>query len=183
MHSHIESNDNSIIKNHDLKFSEQDVKNTNEEYAGILQIRANPFGRGLFADRKYVRGDRIMSATAIEVKSERDSHSVQTQWDQHTIMDLPAVLINHCCEANTGICDNEKGAFDFFALCDIQHGEELLWDYETAEFVIDEFQCSCGSLKCRGRLGGFNLNGDDVVNRYGIEHIARYLQSNYRHRK
>lgn len=42
-------------------------------------------------------------------------------------MDLPARFINHSCEANVGICDNDLGAFDFISLVPIACGEELTW--------------------------------------------------------
>lgn len=164
------------MKAHDFRVTDQDVDEVNAKYVGILQIQPNQFGRGLFADRKYIKGDMIMSANAVSVKSERDSHSVQTDWNKHVIMDLPAILINHNCNANTGIRDNEKGAFDFFALCDINRGDELVWDYEAAEYIIDGFQCSCGSCKCRHSLGGFHVNRNAIMQQYGKDYIAKYLQ-------
>ena len=42
-------------------------------------------------------------------------------------MDLPARFINHSCEANVGITDNNLGAFDFYAIMSIRQGEELTW--------------------------------------------------------
>jgi hypothetical protein len=44
-------------------------------------------------------------------------------------MDLPARFINHSCEANVGIRDNDlgAGAFDFLALKPVLRDEELTW--------------------------------------------------------
>ena len=42
-------------------------------------------------------------------------------------MDLPARFINHSCEANVGIVDNDVGAFDFLSIKPIFTGEELTW--------------------------------------------------------
>jgi hypothetical protein len=42
-------------------------------------------------------------------------------------MDLPARFINHSCEANVGIKDNNLGAFDFISLVQVSRGDELTW--------------------------------------------------------
>ena len=46
---------------------------------------------------------------------------------EQVFMDLPARFINHSCEANVGIRDNNAGAFDFLALQPVLRGEELTW--------------------------------------------------------
>ena len=51
-------------------------------------------------------------------------------------MDLPAVMINHSCDANVGIKDNELGAYDFIAIKHIKDNEELTWDYGCAEYSV-----------------------------------------------
>jgi hypothetical protein len=50
-------------------------------------------------------------------------------------MDMPATLINHSCEANAGILDNEYGAYNFYAIKKIKTGDELTWDYGCAEYA------------------------------------------------
>lgn len=169
------SNDSSNMKAHDLIVTNDDVIRSNKEYKGILQIKENKFGRGLFADRNFVEGDKIMSSIAKSISIERDSHSVQTGLQKHVTMNIPAILINHSCSANVGIHDNDEGAFDFYALCVIKKGEELLWDYETAEYEIESFSCSCGAIGCRRELKGFSKHGEIVKKLYGDKYIARYL--------
>ena len=93
-------------------------------------------------------------------------------------MDLPATLINHSCDANVGIRDNDLGAYDFFALTDIVEGEELVWDYNASEWEISTpFQCACGSPRCRGRLRGFKHDGEHIRDAYG-PFYASYLKKN-----
>ena len=77
-----------------------------------------------------------MRSRALSVSTVRDAHSVQTGWDQHVTIDLPARFVNHSCEANVGIFGNELGAFDFFALKEIEPVGELLWDYTTSEWEM-----------------------------------------------
>lgn len=94
-------------------------------------------------------------------------------------MDLPATLINHSCDANCGIKDNEYGAYDFYAVKPIKTGEQLTWDYGCAEFETltanDIFKdCLCGSDKCRKGRMAFKIAKKDLKVLYG-EYIANYL--------
>jgi hypothetical protein len=121
-------------------------------------------------------GELVMRGKAMQVSSEPCSHSVQTDWDRHVIMDLPARYINHSCDASVGIRANDFGAFDFFALRRIDKGQELLWDYETSEYKISSaFRCTCGASNCRGVLKGYEFHEETVRERYG-NYIADYLK-------
>lgn len=132
-------------------------------------------GWGLYATQDIPQGERIFRGRAVETSESKDTHSVQIDWDKHVTMGLPAILINHSCLANVGIQENDLGAYDFFALDPIAKDSELLWDYETAEFELQNFECSCGAPNCRGILKGFQAHGDVVLQIYGKEHIAKYL--------
>ena len=161
------------------EFTAAEIEECNSRYRGILQIcETRNKGRGLFASKKYKPNDLIMSAKAITVSDQRCSHSIQTGWEKHVVMDLPAILINHSCDANVGIRDNEMGAYDFFAIKDIMKGQELVWDYNASEWEISSpFQCACGSARCRGMLRGFKHDGKHVQGSYG-EFYASYLKQN-----
>ena len=150
----------------------------NQEYKGILQIKETPNkGLGLFASRDFAIGDLVMSSKPTVVTETRDSHSVQIDWNRHILMDLPAVLINHSCDANVGIQNNKSNeSYDFWAIRPITKGEELTWDYEASEWELSTpFDCSCGSSNCRKRLEGFKMNGDIIREQYG-EYYADYLK-------
>mmetsp|Transcript_1800 Transcript_1800/g.3201 ORF Transcript_1800/g.3201 Transcript_1800/m.3201 type:complete len:225 (-) Transcript_1800:430-1104(-) len=152
-----------------------EIDDANERYRGILKINGTPLGYGLEASRSFREGDKVMSSKALEV-TPIGSHTVQTGWNRHVLIDLPARFVNHSCDANLGIKDNIGGAYDFFALKQIDEGSELLWDYETSEYEIGSFEtCLCGSQRCRGSLGGFKKHGDQIKNLYG-EHVADYLK-------
>jgi len=164
-------NDNDI-KNSNLP---DEIDNANERYDGILIINKTTLGYGLESLRSFHEGDKVMSSKALEV-TPRDSHTVQTGWDRHVLIDLPARFVNHSCDANLGIRDNKNGAYDFFALRDIREGSELLWDYEASEYEIGSFEtCLCASQRCRKSLGGFKKHGDQVKSCYG-EYVADYLK-------
>lgn len=152
----------------------------NQKYEGILQIKESPNnkGLGLFASRTFAVGDLVMASKPAITTATRDSHTVQIDWDRHILMDLPAVLINHSCNANVGILNNKTDdAYDFWAIRPITEGEELTWDYEASEWELSTpFDCSCGSAICRGKLRGFKVNGDIIRQQYG-EYYAGYLKT------
>ena len=161
------------------EFSSADIEECNSRYRGILQITdTGGKGRGLFASKQFAPDDLIMSAKAVAVSDVRCSHSVQTGWDKHVVMDLPAILINHSCDANVGIRDNDMGAYDFFAIKNVSEGEELVWDYNASEWEISTpFQCACGSARCRGLLRGFKHDAGHIRRAYG-PFYASYLKQN-----
>lgn len=141
-----------------------------------IQMTTDQRGWGLCALTSFQKGDFVMRGTAIDQSAVQTKHSVQSDWDSHVEMDLPARFINHICnDANVGVKPNEVGAYDFYALREIAKDEELLWDYEATEYQIEEFSCSCGSSTCRGELKGFKVHGQQLIEAYGKDFIAPYL--------
>ena len=155
----------------------------NARYDNVLKICKTKDGKGygLFAMKDFDVGEPIMtSSPSSPSSSSSSSHSVQIGWNEHVVMDLPAVLINHSCDANVGMRNNHNGKNDviinFCAIRPIQKGEELTWDYETAEWELSApFPCSCGSDSCRGTIRGYKHNGSIVRERYGA-YRADYLK-------
>jgi len=162
------------MKSHDFTADEEDIRAANERYAGIVEVRESRYGKGVFARRDFRRGERIVSATA-RVAAAKDSHTVQTGFDAHALMDVPATLINHSCAANAGPKDNDRGCYDWYATKPIAAGEEICIDYESFEYEIEGFACSCGAPECRGTLKGFRVHGDQVLKQYGAQYVASYL--------
>ena len=162
-------------------YSDMDVADANLKGIGQWKIdRAGDFGWGIFALKDYQPHEFIFRGKSIAFQP-RDSHTIQIGWDKHSVMDLPGTLINHSCDANTGIKDNDFGAFDFYAVNHIKQGEQLTWDYGCAEFETltenDIFKnCLCGSDKCRKGRIAYKDARDDLVNLYGA-YIANYLQT------
>ena len=95
------------------------------------EVRVGPSaekGRCVFATRSYEPGDPVVVGRVERVAASRTNHSFQTGRDTHVDLDVPARLINHSCDPNTGIRDNEYGGFDFIALRRIAAAEEITWD-------------------------------------------------------
>ena len=164
------------MKFHDYVADSEDIQKANQQYKGIVEIKDTTYGKGVFALREFQKGDLVVSGTALYSTDQKTSHTVQTGWNSHVQMNSPATLINHSCSANVGPKDNDNGCYDWYAMKDISKGEELFSDYESFEYEIEGFDCSCGTPACRGTLGGFRVHGDQVLQQYGDEYIASYLK-------
>jgi uncharacterized protein len=63
----------------------------------------------------------------------------------------PADFINHSCDPNCML----SGNVILVAARDIAAGEEISYDYATTDGSdYDEFECSCGTAMCRGKVSG-----------------------------
>ena len=164
------------MKFHDFTASEKEIQAANKRYEGVLEVKDSEYGKGVFALRNFQKGDLVVTATAVRTISVKDSHTVQIDWNTHSLMDVPATLINHSCSANVGPKNNHKGCYDWYAVKPISKGEEIYSDYESFENEIEGFDCSCGTPECRGTLKGFSGHGEQVLNQYGNEYIASYLK-------
>ncbi|KAK9748897.1 hypothetical protein RND81_02G088800 [Saponaria officinalis] len=76
-------------------------------------------------------------------------------------------FVNHSCDPN---CRTEKWVVNgeicvgLFALRNIRKGEELTFDYNYVRvFGAAAKKCYCGTLKCRGYIGGDPLNAEVVI--------------------
>ncbi len=145
--------------------------------SGQVEIKkVTPEQWGVFTSRPYTKGSIVVSSNLAEPgsKAKPCSHSIQTNVNEHIMMDAPAILINHSCDPNVGVAMqlNEGGSYDFVALRDIQEGEELRFDYETTEYVVGAFEdCMCGADNCRGNIKGFKYNKDVLLEQYGGKNI------------
>jgi uncharacterized protein len=158
-----------------------EVQEANDRCAGILEIRSTADGErgwGLFALRSFLQDQLVMASRGTDLPRQT-SHSIQTGWDRHVHMDLPARFVNHTCgSANVGIRLNQNQptpSYDFYALRPIEAGDELLWDYECSEYEISDFVCRCGAETCRGTLKGFKHRKDEILKAYGCKYVAPYL--------
>lgn len=138
-------------------------------------VKQTEKGRGVFASRYFRKGETVVVGHRVEILPERTSHSLQMDFDLHIELDEPGVLINHSCSPNTGVRNNQFGAYDFVALVDIPAGTEITWDYETTEYIsIAIPKCYCGSPECRLKTLGFKFLPVEIKKKYG-EFIADYL--------
>lgn len=132
-------------------------------------------GLTIVAARRFSYGHVVVVGRPARVVPCRTAHSFQVDWDAHVDLDAPACYINHSCDPNTGICDNDYGGFDFIALRDIAQNEEITWDYETGEYVSIAVPCClCGTANCREVIRGFRERITDP--HWQPIHVANYLR-------
>lgn len=132
-------------------------------------------GLAVVATRQFPSGRVVVIGRATRVVPYRTTHSFQVGWETHVDLDEPACYINHSCDPNTGIRDNDYGGFDFIALRDIAPNEEITWDYETSEYLsIAVPRCLCGTANCRKMIRGFRERRTDP--QWQPTHVANYLR-------
>ena len=157
--------------------SEKDIFRANQKYQGVLRIESvGSRGLGLIALKNFTAGDLVVIGEALNSCGIQGIHTIQTDVKTHTVMDLPARLLNHMCgTANLYVRDNDFAAYNWYAHTDIHRGDELTFDYETTEYEMHGLVCTCGSPICRGKLKGFRHNQENVEKVWQPHHIAGYL--------
>ncbi|EED86239.1 predicted protein [Thalassiosira pseudonana CCMP1335] len=159
----------------------REVEEANIRCQGSLYVQKKTTqwgGWGVHASRPFPKGSIVLSSSLLQSNDTSCSHSIQIDWNQHIMMDLPARFLNHSCDANVGVMmvANEGGSYDFVALREIESGDEIRFDYETTEFEVGAFSdCHCGATTCRGNIRGFKYNSSVVREKYGDTHISGYL--------
>ena len=78
---------------------------------------------------------------------------------------------NHSCDPNCGV----RGEITFVAKTHIRKGTELTIDYCMVDNEEYEFNCTCGSPHCRGKITGFDWKRKELQEKYK-GYFARYLQ-------
>jgi hypothetical protein len=83
-----------------------------------------------------------------------------------------AEYVNHSCDPSAGL----NGQIALVALRDIASGEEICFDYAMSEsHSLFEFECRCGSPRCRGWLRADDWLDPELQRRYA-GYFSPYLQ-------
>lgn len=152
-----------------------------------VTVRRHPQkrGYGVFAIAAIARGelvvvwggDVVTGEQLTQLPPKTQSHSLQIEENIYLIPTQgretePGDLINHSCEPNLGL----SGQIVLVALRDIAPGEEVCFDYAMSDgSPYDEFDCTCGTAVCRGRITGNDWQRPDLQARYA-GYFAPYLQ-------
>lgn len=158
-----------------------------------IEVRGSDIeGRGLFAKAKILKNEFIwrkddnekyysqaeIDAFTPEQKKNFYNYSYQVAPDQFygtpegKALD-DADYMNHSCDPNTWF----EADGSMTALCDIEPGDEITYDYATSESRADfQLNCRCGTAKCRGTVRGDDLAKIPALQqRYGahiMSHVA-----------
>jgi SET domain-containing protein len=128
-----------------------------------LEVRRSPIeGRGCFATGRFRRGRKVAELIGQRIgRAEAERRICGRRRiricdvDERTAIDAnvsgdATAYINHSCRPNLFtrvVC----GHVLFFALRDIEPGEELTIDYESSPHS-DSTRCRCGASGCRGTI-------------------------------
>lgn len=130
-----------------------------------LTIRASTIsGRGSFAPRGIWAGETIRHLTGEMISEEEMDQRIASGREgpddplqifrgRFVDLDEPSRLINHSCDPNAAL----RGTNELFTLRDITMGEEVTYDYSTAESGFSNWvtRCTCGTSQCRRIIGNW----------------------------
>jgi uncharacterized protein len=125
-------------------------------------------GRGVYAAQFISKGKCIIEYTGERVSWEaapddpHDPHTFNFGLENGDVINPiiggnEARWINHSCDPNCEAVEEDDRVF-IYAMCNIQPGEELLYDYhmELDEPITEaskrKFACHCGASNCRGTM-------------------------------
>ena len=125
-------------------------------------------GRGVYATHFIRKGTRIIEYTGQRVSweaapdDEDDPHTFNFGLENGEVINPyvggnEARWINHCCDPNCEAIEEDNRIF-IYAMCDIEPGEELFYDYamEIDEPITEESKrklaCHCRAANCRGTM-------------------------------
>ncbi len=120
-------------------------------------------------------GGRILSAAEIDRNAPNFTQQVLQIEDDFYLMAPtmePSDCFNHSCEPNAGL----TGQIGLIAMRDIVPGEEVCLDYAMCDGTdYDEFDCTCGSPRCRRRITGEDWKRPELWALYA-GYFSPYLQ-------
>jgi uncharacterized protein len=128
-----------------------------------LEIRKSPIdGKGCFASAFFPKGRKIAEYTGELISRREVARRIRTR-RKHRICALSYYwsldgarggngthYINHSCRPNSYMRITH-GHLLFFALRDINPGEEITCDYVSTHHP-DDYRCRCGAPDCRGTI-------------------------------
>jgi hypothetical protein len=93
-----------------------------------------------------------------------DWYGFQCGVDSYSLPEGLSREMNHSCDPNTWW----SGSTRLVARRDIQLGEEVTYDYSTADITNSfEMECGCGSQHCRGTISNRDYLDRDWQRQYG----------------
>jgi uncharacterized protein len=128
-----------------------------------IEIRDSKFGKGLFTTKDIKPGTVLCKVSSNErelnfyqttLLAEKESHTIQTDFDKYLLCEPPFLYSNHSCNPNCAI----NSDLEMFSLKKIKAGDELLWDYSTSMLERHwTMQCACREKSCRKTITDFDL--------------------------
>lgn len=149
-----------------------------------IQIKDSPLGgKGLFTASLIKKGEVVWSLDTDEVQLTHDQverlsahdRSLAFQFnDRYIICRDGSEYMNHSCDPNTWWASDTE----FAARRDIQPGEEITYDYVTADVTPpwkSTWRCSCGSLLCRTYIANTDCLEKSFQERFA-DHLPSWVE-------
>ena len=129
-------------------------------------VKDDKVGKGVFCYRPFKKGEILAKITG-EITQDLRQHTLQIDNDNHLLDTYFSGYFLHSCDPNISLNMDEMIVT---VVKDIQANSYLFMDYsQTEDILYKEFQCGCGSVKCRGWITGrFQRTKPHSIN-YGIE--------------
>ena len=141
----------------------------------VITIKTENKFRSLVARQDFARGQVVYAIPSEKVFDKPNRFTVQMDRALHTEVGKLSAL-NHSCDPNVGF----TGQIGLVAMCDIQAGEELTFDYAMCDgSEYDEFDCYCGSKNCRGHVKGSDWSRPELWEKYDgyfMPYLARRIE-------
>jgi len=114
-------------------------------------LKDDKTGLGVICYKSFKKGD-ILAKMAGEIVQDLRQHTLQIDNDNHLYDTYFSGYFLHSCEPNISL---NMENMSVTALCDIEAKTFLYMDYsQTEDFLYKQFQCGCGTTKCRGWITG-----------------------------
>ena len=117
-----------------------------------VEVKKGKQGRGVFAARQFLPGELVIEVTGqlLPRKKYAGSSYVMELDDKWSLEpSIPAAYLNHSCSPNCQLVHLTKYSLGLLALCNIEPGTELTFDYQWEAFEWSP-RCRCGAPNCRG---------------------------------
>lgn len=129
-------------------------------YVKVIEKETKDKGKGVFAAEFIPSGTLIWKLDKDAKRYSKDEYEklpeiikkdLYQEGDEFILSNGYGESWNHSCDANTWWTNDDE----LSARRDIQIGEEITYDYITGEIdprIVYEWECKCGSPKCRHHL-------------------------------
>jgi hypothetical protein len=146
--------------------------------SGLVVKHTQGKGDGVYAGRRFRRLEIVVPGFVLKTLNRNTTHASEIGIGKYVLHGGLMSKVNHSCDPNCGIRLNRKGAHDLIAMREINIGEEITYDYAMRNSKIEFFRrkCQCKSLRCRGKITGWDRLDDATRRRYA-GFIAPHLLS------
>ena len=133
----------------------------------VVARKSGLHGMGLFAAQDLAAGEKLIEYRGVRYGKDEhpdlgdDGVTKFLRFSDGTGIDGKgwAALANHGCDPNCELAEEEghdPPRAWLYALRDVKHGEELVWDYRldvtSHSEAFSDWACACRSAQCRGTM-------------------------------